>query len=37
LLKWVEISPADTIASYYESWSSFQSEKEKASNMTNEE
>ena len=37
LLKWLDITPANTIATYYESWSSFQTEKEKASSMTNEE
>lgn len=37
LLKWLEITPHNTIASYYECWSTFQSEKEKASSMTNEE
>jgi hypothetical protein len=37
LLKWLDISSTATIATYYESWSSFQTEKEKPSNMTNEE
>jgi hypothetical protein len=37
LLKWIELSPSETISNFYHNWSTFQSEKEKTSWMTNEE
>lgn len=37
LFKWVMLSPAATIANFYENWGCMQGEKEKSSNMTLEE